>query len=77
MPHLNQLNAKLEPVAIKSLAFSHFNRLPVFTLSSHWLMMTLTFILIGCGDDFAFVYDTRLKTAPFRYDYILKTIRFT
>ena len=31
-----------------------FNKLPVFTLSSHWLMMTSTFFLIGSRKDFTF-----------------------
>ena len=34
--------------------FPRFNKLPVFTLSSHWLMMTSTFFLIGSRKDFTF-----------------------
>ena len=45
--HLNQSNTKLKPILIWSLTFSRASsRLPVFTLSSHWLNMPLTFALI-------------------------------
>ena len=46
---LNQSDAKLKPIAIWSLAFSRDSgRLHVFNLSSHWLLVMLTFVLIGC-----------------------------
>ena len=49
--HLNQSDAKLKPITTWSLAFSRASgTLPVFTLSSHWLMMMLTFVLIGSCD---------------------------
>ena len=47
--HLNQSNTKVKPILIRSLTFSRASsRLPVFTLSSHWLNMPLTFALIVC-----------------------------
>ena len=46
--HLNQSNATLKLVPTWSLVFSRvLSRLPVFTLSSHWLTMMSTFALIG------------------------------
>ena len=46
--HLNQSNATLKLVPAWSLVFSRvLSRLPVFTLSSHWLTMMSTFALIG------------------------------
>ena len=46
--HLNQSNATLKLIPTWSLVFSRvLSRLPVFTLSSHWLTMMSTFALIG------------------------------
>ena len=43
---LNQWNAKLKPITSWSLAFFRASsRLPVFALSSHWLMMMSTLVL--------------------------------
>ena len=50
--HLNQSNAKLILIPTWSLMFScASSRLPVFTLSSHCLMMVLTFFQIGLYDN--------------------------
>ena len=46
---LNQSYAKLKPITTWSHAFSRaWDRLRVFTLSSHWLLVISTFVLIGC-----------------------------
>ena len=57
--HLDQSNAKLKPISTWSPSFSRASsKFPVFTPSSHWLMMTLTFLLIvSC------CFETQLKTA--------------
>ena len=45
---LNQSDAKLKPIANWLLAFSRASgQLHVFTLSSHWLLVILTFVLIA------------------------------
>ena len=44
---LNQSDAKLKPIAT-------WGRLHVFTLSSHWLLVVFTFVLIGRCDYFGF-----------------------
>ena len=49
----NQSDSKLKPIVIWPLAFSRVScRLLLFTLSSHWLMITSTFSPIGCCDSF-------------------------
>ena len=56
---LSQSDAKLKPIAIWSLAFSRaWGRLHAFTLSSHWLLMIFTFVLIGRCDYFGFGFAT-------------------
>ena len=46
---------KEKPIATWSFAFSRASSsLLVFTLSSHWLMMMQTIVLIGRWDDFGF-----------------------
>ena len=56
---LNQSDAKLKPIATWSLAFSRASgRLRVFTLSSHWFLVTFTFVLICCCDYFGFGFTT-------------------
>ena len=48
--HLNQSNAKLEPFPTQIFQ----RRFPVFTSSSHWLMIMIIFVLIGsCGCGFS------------------------
>ena len=50
---LNQSNAKLKTITTWSPAFSRaLGSLLVFTLSSHWLLVTFSFALIGCCDNF-------------------------
>ena len=52
---LNQSDAKLKPIATWSLVFSRaWDRLRVFTLSSHWFVVIFIFVLIGCCDYFGF-----------------------
>ena len=52
---LNQSDAKLKTIATWSPAFSRaLSSLLVFTLSSHWPMITWTFVLIGRSDYFGF-----------------------
>ena len=56
---LNQSDAKLKPIAKWLLAFSRASgQLHVFTLSSHWLLVILTFVLIGRCDYFGFGFTT-------------------
>ena len=55
--NLNQSNVKLKPNTTWSLAFSRaLRKLAVSTLSSHWLIIMVTFFLIGSCDylDFGF-----------------------
>ena len=50
---LNQSNAKPKTITTWSPAFSRaLGSLLVFTLSSHWLLVTFSFALIGCCDNF-------------------------
>ena len=50
---LNQSNAKLKTITTWSPAFSRaLGSLLVFTLSSHWLLVTFSFAVIGCCDNF-------------------------
>ena len=50
---LNQLDAKIKTITTWSPAFSRaLGSLLVFTLSSHWLLVTFSFALIGCCDNF-------------------------
>ena len=61
---LNQSNTKLKPFATWSLAFSRASgRLHVFTLSSHWLLVIFTFVLIGRCDYFRFGFKTLNRKA--------------
>ena len=56
---LRQSDAKLKPIATWSLAFSRAcGQLHVFTLSSHWLLVIFSFILIGRCDYFGFGFTT-------------------
>ena len=53
---LNQSDAKLKPIVTWSLAFFRASgRLHAFTLSSHWLLVMLTFVLFGCCDTLVLV----------------------
>ena len=53
--NLNQSNVKLKPTTTWSLAFSRaLRRLPVSTLCSHWLIIMVTFFLIGSCHHFGF-----------------------
>ena len=46
---------KLKPIVPWSLAFSRaWDEFPLFTLSSHWLLVILTFVQIGSCDYFGF-----------------------
>ena len=52
---LSQSDAKLKPIATWSLAFSRARgRLHAFTLSSHWLLLIFSSVLIGRCDYFGF-----------------------
>ena len=56
---LDQSDAKLKPIATWSLAFSRaWDRLRVFTLSSHWFVVIFIFVLIGRCDYFGFGFST-------------------
>ena len=63
--NLNQSNVELQPNTTWSLAFSHaLRRLPVSTLCSHWLIIMVTFFLIGsCHHNWIWFFDTQLKSA--------------
>ena len=55
----SQSDAKLKAIATWSVAFSRaWGRLHVFTLSSHWLLVIFTFVLIGRCDYFDFGFTT-------------------
>ena len=61
---LNQLDAKLKPIATWLLSFSRASgHLHVFTLSSHWLLVMLIFVLIGRCDYFGFGFTTLNRKA--------------
>ena len=61
---LNQSDAKLKPIATWSPAFSRaWGRLPVFTLSSHRLLLIFIFVLIGRYDYFGFGFTTLNRKA--------------
>ena len=50
---LNQSDAKVKTITTWSPAFSRaLGSFLVFTLSSHWLLVTFSFALIGCCDNF-------------------------
>ena len=51
---LNQSDAKQKPIAFSRAR----SPLPVFSLSSHWLLEKFTFVLIGCCDYFGFDFTT-------------------
>ena len=56
---LKQSDAKVKPIATWSLAFSRaWDRLRVFTLSSHWFVMIFILVLIGRCDYFGFGFST-------------------
>ena len=76
--NLNQSNVKLKPNTTWSLAFSRaLRRLPVSTLCSHWLIIMVTFFLIGsCHHNWIWFFDTQLKSADqFGYGHSIE-IRF-
>ena len=53
----NQSDARLKKIATRSPAFSRASsRLSVLTLSSHWLMMMLIFVVIDSCDNFGFSF---------------------
>ena len=62
---LSQSDTKLKPMMTTwSLAFSRAKRrLRAFTLSSHWLFVIFTFVLISSVITLVLVYDTQLKSA--------------
>ena len=56
---LNQSDAKRKPTASWPLAFSRASRsLLVLTLSSDWLLVMFSFVLIGKSDFFGFGFTT-------------------
>ena len=62
--HLDQSDARLKPIASRSLAFSRaWGRLHVFTLSSHWLLVIFSFVPIGRCDYFGFGFTTLNRKA--------------
>ena len=75
---LNQSDAKVKPIATWSLAFSRaWGRLHVFTLSSHWLPLKFSFVLIGRYDYFGFGFTTLNRKALYlpNYKYVLLSVR--
>ena len=60
--NLNQSNVKLKPNTTWSLAFSRaLRRLPVSTLCSHWLIIMVTFFLMGsCHHNWIWFFNTQL-----------------
>ena len=64
--YAKKLNSKLKLVTPWSLAFSRaFSCLVVFTLSSHWLLVIFSFVLIGREDNFGFLFhDTQSEELP-------------
>ena len=61
---LNQSDAKVKPIATWLLTFSRASgRLHVLTVSSHWLLVMLTVVLIGCCDYFGFGFKTLNRKA--------------
>ena len=61
---LDQWDAKLKRIVTCWLGFSRAWRgLPVFTLSFHWLLLKLSFVLIGCWDYFAFGFTKLSRNA--------------
>ena len=53
--NLSQSNKNLKQIPTWLLAFSRASsRMPGFALNSHWLMMMLAFLLIGCFNYFDF-----------------------
>ena len=63
--NLNQSNVKLKPIITWSLAFSRaLRRLPVSTLCSHWLIITITFFSDWqLSSLWIWFFDTQLKSA--------------
>ena len=63
---LNQSDAKVKPTVTWLLTFSRASgRLPVFTLSSHWLPLKFSFVLIGRYDYFGFAFTTLNRKAVY------------
>ena len=61
---LKQSDAKLKPIATLLVVFSRASgQLHVFTLSSHWLLVMLTFVLNGRFDYFGFGVTTLSRKA--------------
>ena len=58
----NQSDAKLKKIATRSPAFSRASsRLSVLTLSSHWLMMMLIFVVIDSCDNLISVFQHSIE----------------
>ena len=70
---LNQSHSKLKPVATRSLAFSRASgSLLAFTLSFDWLIVTFSFLLIGCSNYLVLQHSIHMRfiyrcLAPKRY----------
>ena len=61
---VSQSDSKLKPIVTWSLAFSRASgRLHVFALSSYWLLVIFTFVLIDRCDDFGFDFTTLNRKA--------------
>lgn len=71
---LNKLNAWLGRPG-----FPAFRSAPLFLLSPHWLLITLTLVTIDCCDLFFFFrfYDSHLKTTPLINPYFYFTVFFS
>ena len=66
---LNQSDAKLKAIVTWLLAFSRARgRFRVFTLSPYWLLVMLTFVLIGYCDYFGFGFTTLNRKALYSND---------
>ena len=66
---LNQSDAKLKAMVTWSLAFSRaLGRFRVFTLSPYWLLVMLTFVLIGHCGYFGFGFTTLNRKALYSND---------
>ena len=70
---LSQSHSKLKPVATRSLAFSRASgSLLAFTLSFDWLIVTFSFLLIGCSNYLVLQHSIHMRfiyrcLAPKRY----------
>ena len=75
---LSQSDAELKPIVTWLLAFSRaWNRLHVFTLSSHWLLVISTFVRIGRCDYFGFGFTTLNRKALYQNSIPRRSTQFS